>query len=1631
MREMGRIKKLLKRVFGVLVCVAAVLLSFAGEVRGEDIYIRDDAFVYGDNSYKDKVMKETAAGKLIVGKGRHAYVRLDLSVLKLEETEEIKLGLTWEKGADNTLVVTECSEFLRDDSGGDSMDRWTEDNVTFSRRPLDVEGQTVRMKVTGKTVELDVMEMVSRAASEGKRELSLHITTEDVDAAGASGTDFYSSRAKSNGPYLSVVTTSGEGYLIHDAFVSGFSGQDNMVMISGKPEKLILGKKRHIYMRFNLSSFQADEVERFILYAQETHSDNTMVITQCSEYLQENGMDSSMRWLEDNVTYENRPLDLSDSKTVTLDFKKGASLKVDVTEILKDFLEKGERVGSLHITTAAVEDTGVNASEIYSTRSGNPPYLEAVLKNQEQPEEVGPEKTGENYYDTGLLPQKVFRIKGEDGKYLRLEDEKGRLVKSEGAGDASLFELYLFDYTEYEDEDYTKTSCAIRCLDNGKFLTIQNYFHGDEEEKKYFNEISQGFEIKAGADAVNWNERFYLKYYPVSKVYGVYSHLKTMRDDLAFAVTPVRAGEEMLFCATGNKKFYGFEFEEVVGQDSLEVLQEVRGDQITLSWYPVNGDEDLSRYEVMDGNGGLEMKGDRITTVLSGLEAGSHELRVVYDNGAGVRKEKTVLSRVFVHPGISHSQEDLEAMKEHIEKQEEPWYSDYRRLKTMVPDHMADSGFIPRPWEGVGRGTPAGHGNMIDFEQSGNAAYFNALQWVITGEREYAETAVRILNAWSDTLKIVDGRDRILGAAINSYRYMNAAEILKYYDGGYDGYGDEDFAKFQRMLENVIYPVIEDFGVPMLANGNWDTAAMISMASMGVVCENPGIYNRAIEGYQDIHINGSIAVYVSHWGQSVESARDQAHAQLGIGYMAEVCQVALNQGDASLYGLYDNRLARAFNWAARYNLYDEEEIPFEPLMNVFGDTKRGYWTSLDSEKINRGELRPVYELPLAYYSTVDGVDVTWMERAAEAMRPQGYVHNDNLNFGTMTAYSGEPLEQGEPYFQIRTRLEPWYQRTWSDVKKYGEPEEGIPETLNSYFMVNEDGRVTADARKAGAPYFQLVGNEDGTYGVRCAATDTYLSVKEEKEGEDNKILADAREVGENERFVLKGTGAGFYYLEAAAFDNRIVTVAVEQEGDPKASTLTMRLGTRITDQSAEIANEEKLIFVYNTGDMAGEGMEGQMVGISVDRLPAQTVYEVGEEFDPEGMVVVASYSNAAKRTLKKGEYEVRGFDSQEVGKQKLDVVARDEESGEEFSDSFYVEVVAEAFRTIRIEIKEKPCRLEYEVGDELDPRGIQVTKVKKASASSALRREPMADPESECDFDYDFQEEGKQSVTVIYREEDENGVLQEFTAAFSVTVKEEIFLPEYYTTKIKVEKKPVKLVYVVGEDLESSGMVVKEYLKASPSSASPKTRILDEEEYEAVYDFREPGKQRVKIVYYGINKKGGEARFTDLFQVTVKEREVGMDKGDGSDSGEDDYDYGVSMKERMGPVPERGDWVNGGLGWVFVKADGSLAKEEWVYITWKGENYWYYFDQDGFMASGWLKDRENWYFLKPDGSMASKEWVMSDGKWFYTTENGTIACDCWLNVNGMWYYFYSDGSMAAGERTPDGYEVNEVGEWVV
>ena len=113
---------------------------------------------------------------------------------------------------------------------------------------------------------------------------------------------------------------------------------------------------------------------------------------------------------------------------------------------------------------------------------------------------------------------------------------------------------------------------------------------------------------------------------------------------------------------------------------------------------------------------------------------------------------------------------------------------------------------------------------------------------------------------------------------------------------------------------------------------------------------------------------------------------------------------------------------------------------------------------------------------------------------------------------------------------------------------------------------------------------------------------------------------------------------------------------------------------------------------------------------------------------------------------------------------------------------------------------------------------------------------------------------------------------------------------------------------------------------------------------------------------------------------------------------------------------------------IFNKKDGTLAKNEWQ----KSGDDWYYFDSDCKAAKGWKFLGNQWYYLNDTTKKMENGWLKSpvSGKWYYLDlKNGNMKTG-WQQVSSKWYYMDSTGAMMANTITPDGYKVNEKGEWI-
>jgi hypothetical protein len=122
------------------------------------------------------------------------------------------------------------------------------------------------------------------------------------------------------------------------------------------------------------------------------------------------------------------------------------------------------------------------------------------------------------------------------------------------------------------------------------------------------------------------------------------------------------------------------------------------------------------------------------------------------------------------------------------------------------------------------------------------------------------------------------------------------------------------------------------------------------------------------------------------------------------------------------------------------------------------------------------------------------------------------------------------------------------------------------------------------------------------------------------------------------------------------------------------------------------------------------------------------------------------------------------------------------------------------------------------------------------------------------------------------------------------------------------------------------------------------------------------------------------------------------------------------------PVVNKG-WVKTNAGWTFYNATGAQVKGQWV----NDGGVWYYIKADGVMATGWVKDGANWYFLNGSGAMKTG-WLNDNGTWYFLQASGAMKTG-WLNDNGTWYYLNASGAMLAN-TTVDGYKLGASGAWV-
>lgn len=250
---------------------------------------------------------------------------------------------------------------------------------------------------------------------------------------------------------------------------------------------------------------------------------------------------------------------------------------------------------------------------------------------------------------------------------------------------------------------------------------------------------------------------------------------------------------------------------------------------------------------------------------------------VVTNASAGGAVKFGCTSDGFVHPGILVSKQQLDFVKAKIANSEQPWRKAYEtardnffgntsRLPTPVTEvKCTDSRYLP---PNIPNYPPVGCEQLRD---QANAAYTQALLWYYTGNKAYADSAIRIINAWATTHKktwfdqprIVNGQlvygqpgdnsdcpssnpcyqvysNGLLFNAWAAQSMTRAAEILRYSNSGW---AQQDILKAETYFKTVY---LDALGAGWVSTSNWETSVAEAWVNIGIFTNDRTIFDKGM-----------------------------------------------------------------------------------------------------------------------------------------------------------------------------------------------------------------------------------------------------------------------------------------------------------------------------------------------------------------------------------------------------------------------------------------------------------------------------------------------------------------------------------------------------------------------------------------------------------------------------------------------------------------------------------------------------------------------------------------------------------------------------------------------------------------
>ena len=347
----------------------------------------------------------------------------------------------------------------------------------------------------------------------------------------------------------------------------------------------------------------------------------------------------------------------------------------------------------------------------------------------------------------------------------------------------------------------------------------------------------------------------------------------------------------------------------------------------------------------------------------------------------------------FVHPGVLVNRAQLEEIKKRVAAGTEPQKSAFAALKA---SKLGALDYAPTPRDTVECGSNSRPDLGCKSEQADSeAAYAQALLWIITGNRAYAANAIKIMNAWSTTL--TGGHTNNNGPVQASWAgdvWPRAAEIIRFRNAGWS---DADIAAFQNMLRTQYLPSIIH---GTCENGNKELTMSEALINIGVFLDDRAVFDHGVRmwrgrapAYIYLKSDGPKPVEPPGCGPAIwgnkglvpefvdgllqETARDSQHANMALAGLVNAAETARQQG-LDLYTEQGARIRAALEFQAQY--LPPNSAPPPPHLEF--------------------NLHPTWEIAYNHFHDRLGINLPKIGAVIPGNRPTGVNHH--MNWETLT-----------------------------------------------------------------------------------------------------------------------------------------------------------------------------------------------------------------------------------------------------------------------------------------------------------------------------------------------------------------------------------------------------------------------------------------------------------------------------------------------------------------------------------------------------------------------------------------------------------------------------------------------------